>query len=380
MAHIQRRGPNRWRARYVDLDGYERSKTFSRKVDAERFLTKVEADKLRGDWVDPRRGQTLLSQWVEEYQRSRVDLQPTTRAQQEALLRTHILPAFGRRALASITEMQVRAFVSELVAKDLAPATVTKVLGTLSQAMRAAVRNRLITHNPCEGVVGPGDAPRGETVFLTPTQLNRLAEAIDDRFRAMLLLAGYRGLRFGEAAGMRVGRLDLVLGRLNVVEALKEVRGQLYLGPPKHGRVRTLSLPSFLVEALGQHLDAFPPKEDLVFTGRQGAMLRRSNFERKVWAPAVRDANVDPGLTFHGLRHTAVSIMIAEGASIVELAAVMGWARSTAVAMALRYGHLFAAREHQMNDALERVYRAAGRPGDGLGPETICDPKVTDGL
>ncbi|MGH2720622.1 MAG: hypothetical protein ACRDJO_03320, partial [Actinomycetota bacterium] len=73
------------------------------------------------------------------------------------------------------------------------------------------------------------------------------------------------------------------------------------------------------------------------------------------------------GLTFHGLRHTALSIMIAEGASIVELASVMGWARSTAVAMAVRYGHLFASREEQLNDALERVFRNVRRPGDGLG-------------
>ncbi len=185
----------------------------------------------------------------------------------------------------------------------------------------------------------------------------------------MVLLAGYRGLRFGELAGLRPKRVNLLLGKLDVAEALKEVAGQLYFGPPKWGRVRSIALPPFLVEGLGRHLEDFPPKNDLVFTNPDGSMLRRSNFERRIWAPAVRRAGVDERLTFHGLRHTAVSILIAEGASIVELAATMGWSRSTAVAMAMRYGHLFAARERQLTEALEQVYRSARsarRPGDGL--------------
>ena len=82
------------------------------------------------------------------------------------------------------------------------------------------------------------------------------------------------------------------------------------------------------------------------------------------WALAVARAGLDQRLTFHGLRHTAVSVF-AEGASIVELAAVMGWAPSTAVAMSMRYGHLFAARDEHLTEALERVYRSARRPNDG---------------
>ena len=73
-------------------------------------------------------------------------------------------------------------------------------------------------------------------------------------------------------------------------------------------------------------------------------------------------AGLDERLTFHGLRHTAVSTRLA---SIVELAAVMGWAPSTAVAMSMRYGHLFAARDEHLTEALERVYRSARRPNDG---------------
>lgn len=104
-----------------------------------------------------------------------------------------------------------------------------------------------------------------------------------------------------------------------------------------------------------------------MFTNPDGSMLRRSNFGRRVWQPAVARAGLDDRLTFHGLRHTAVSILIAEGATIVELAAVMGWSNSTAAAMAIRYGHLFQARERQLTEAVDRAYRRARGGGQAGG-------------
>ncbi|HEY2666903.1 MAG TPA: site-specific integrase [Actinomycetota bacterium] len=361
---MQRRGKSS-RARYVGPDGREHSQSFARKVDAERFLAAAEADKARGEWIDPRLGRRTLADWAQEFEGSRVHLEETTRDQHAALMRTHILPTFGDRPLSSITEMQIQAFVAELLSKGRAPSTVSKVLGVLSQILQAATRNQLIPRNPCDGVVGPGDKPVDERVFLRPEQLNALADEIGPQFGPMVLVAGYRGLRFGELAGLRPRRLNLLLGKLEVAEALKETGGHLYFGLPKHDKVRTVSLPPFLVEVLRAHIEAFPPQADLVFTSQDGARLRHSNFERRIWGPAVARAGLDQQLTFHGLRHTAVSILIAEGASIVELAAVMGWAPSTAVAMSMRYGHLFAARDEHLTDALERVYRSARRPNDG---------------
>lgn len=379
MAHIQRRG-KAWRARYIGPDGRERSQSFARKADAERFLATAEADKARGQWIDPRLGRRTFGDWCQEFEGSRVHLEATTRAQHETLLRTHITPVFGDRALASITEMQVQAFVADLLAKGLAPSTVTKVLGILSQILKAATRNQLIPRNPCDGVVGPGDRPVDEKIFLRAEELNALADEIGTQFGPMVLVAGYRGLRFGELAGLRPRRLNLLLGKLEVAEALKETGGDLYFGLPKHDRVRTVSLPPFLVEVLRTHIETFPPRGDLIFTSPDGALLRRSNFERRIWAPAVARAGLNQRLTFHGLRHTAVSMLIAEGASIVELAAIMGWAPSTAVAMSMRYGHLFAARDEHLTEAIERVYREARRPNDGQQANRVDGRQTESGL
>lgn len=212
----------------------------------------------------------------------------------------------------------------------------------------------------------PRETPLNETVFLKPGEVNALADEIRRPYRPMVLLAAYRGLRFGELAGLRPRRLNLLHGRLEVAEALKETTREQYFGLPKYERVRMVPLPPFLVEVLEEHLREFAPQSDLVFTSPEGKMLRRSLFERRIFTPAVVRAALDTGLTFHGLRHTAVSILISQGATLVELAAIMGWSRSTAAAMAMRYGHLFAERERHLTEAVERLYRETRRPTDGL--------------
>jgi integrase len=135
--------------------------------------------------------------------------------------------------------------------------------------------------------------------------LNDLADAMVQRFRAMVLLAGYRGLRWGEIAGLRRNRVNLLKSRVEVNEILVEVRGDFSFGPPKtaQGR-RTIPLPQFLTEALATHMEEFSVG-DFVFTGDRGSLLHRSNFARSFWRPAVAAAGVNPDLTFHGLRHTA---------------------------------------------------------------------------
>ncbi len=78
MAHVQKRGPGRWRARYRGPDGRERSRTFTRKVDTERFLATVEVDKVRGRWIDPALGKVSFEEWAERWMATTVHLKPKT--------------------------------------------------------------------------------------------------------------------------------------------------------------------------------------------------------------------------------------------------------------------------------------------------------------
>lgn len=135
----------------------------------------------------------------------------------------------------------------------------------------------------------------------------------------MVLLAGYRGLRWGEAEGLRRDRLNLLRGRLEVAEILVEVvhAGALSFGPPKTAQgKRTVPLPAFLVEILGNHLATYSGGGH-VFSTEGGQLLTPSNFSRNYWKPSVAKASVNPRLTFHGLLwHTAVSILAAEDAQL----------------------------------------------------------------
>jgi integrase len=109
-------------------------------------------------------------------------------------------------------------------------------------------------------------------------------------------VAAFGGLRWGELVGLRRKRVDLERGTVTVVEQLLEVNGAFSVGPPKStaGR-RTVVLPAVVVEALAEHLARYTAKspEAFVFLSSQGRHLRRSNFNRRVWQPAVRAAGVE---------------------------------------------------------------------------------------
>ena len=138
MAHISRRQRNgkvRYLARYTDPSGRERAKSFTRKEDAERFLTGIENDKLRGTWTDPTLGRVQLGDWYALWRRATVELRPNTEARDERLFRLHILPRFGSMPLVAITQYEVRAWVTQATRQGLAASTVRRAYQLLGQGL-----------------------------------------------------------------------------------------------------------------------------------------------------------------------------------------------------------------------------------------------------
>ena len=178
------------------------------------------------------------------------------------------------------------------------------------------------------------------------------------RFRALVLVAAYTGLRWGELAGLRVKRVDLLHRQITVAEQLLEVRGRLAFGPPKTGAgLRTVTLPTVAAEALAEHLSLYAEAgpDGLVFSAERGGPIRRSNFTRRVWMPTTRAAGVE-GLRFHDLRHTAATLAVAAGASTRELMVRMGHSSSAA---ALRYQHVMTGRDAAIAAGLDELVQAA---------------------
>lgn len=360
----------RWKARYRGPDGREYSKSFPRESEARAWVDDQKHLIRTDGWVAPEEAETLAKVTVEElaaeWQTKRRKKKHSTLVRQDIALRKHIIPTMGDLTVKSLRYGDILDFISELEESGLAPATISKSLQILSNVIDYGIRQNYTRQNPCTLLTKeerPGSRAQREIIFLTPQQVGDLSEAINPRYRAMVLLAAYRGLRFGEITGLKTSRLNLLARKVEVKEILSEVGGRLYFETPKtEESVRTLSMPPFLVAELDRHLTENPPKADLVFTNPDGSLIRRSNFARRIWAPARAAAGLDPALTFHGLRHTAVSLLISRQAQLVEIGAIMGWSKNSLAKMAARYGHLYEDREQHLTDELELVHRAVAAP------------------
>jgi integrase len=362
MAHIERRvrgGKVSYRARYRDPAGRERSKSFSRKVDAERWMAEIQHAKTRGSWTDPALGRVRFSSWLAAWWATTTNLRPTTRARDETLLRLYAVPRFGDMPLAAISQLEVRAWVADLSARGFAPATVTKAYQLLGKVMAAAVDAGYLAQTPCRKVPLP-KVEREEMRFLTPTEIVTLAEAIRPTYRALVFVGAYGGLRIGELAGLRRGQVDLLRGTVSVAEVITEVSGRLHVGPPKtRASRRTVGLPRFVMRELEGHLVGNPAFDDRVFTAPEGGTLRIVAFRNRIWRPATDAAGL-AGLRIHDLRHTAVALWIAAGASPKEVAARAG---HTSVSFTLdRYGHLYPEADTRLRDRLDALHASVQAP------------------
>jgi integrase len=356
-------GEARYKVYWRTPDGRTREKWFQRKVDAQQFAHRIEEAKGSGAYIDPAAGKVTFEEWVAEWLAGKVDLMPRTRQGYESLLRVHLLPVFGKRSLRSITALEVRGLVRDL-SRRLSPSRVRQTYMVLSGAFRAAVEARLVASSPCVGVPLPRVHHR-EAVPLTREQVDRIAAEVGDAYRTLVYTLAYCGTRWGETVALRRSRIDLVAGQVEVREAVSDAYGQLLFGPTKTHQRRTVVLPRFLVEMLGQHLAhrVGPESSALVFTSPEGGLLRHQNFTRRVWRPAVARAGLE-GTTIHRLRHFCVSALIAAGASALEIMKQVGHEDiQTTYGI---YGHLFPARREELARRLDGVYEGTAKAAAGL--------------
>jgi integrase len=263
----------------------------------------------------------VFEQWAGTWLADVAHLRPSSHARAASAVRAQLIPVFGPTPIDQITAADVRRWVARQVADGSAPATVTRSLRVLGACLQVAADDGLIQANPARGIRPPAQQ-RHEQRFLTPAEVARLAGAIDPRYQALVYLAAYGGLRIGELCGLRVGHLDLAKRQFRVVEQIVEVSGRLHAGPPKTaaGR-RSVPIPTMLCDQLTPHI-AGRPDDAHVFTAPEGGPIRRTLWAARFFRPAVETAGLAP-LRIHDLRHTAVALWIAAGASTL---AVTRWA------------------------------------------------------
>lgn len=366
MGHVQKRdrgGKIRWRARIATPDGTERSKTFDRKVDAERWLVDQESARARGTWVDPQAGRIFFEDWVEQWRAGAHDTRRSTRARKLGIVENHLIPRFEGWPIAEIRTVDVRAMVTDDLASGLASGTVRKHVFVLNQILEQAVAEQRLARNPCGPVSLPPEESR-DMRFLDSGQVVRLVEEHPTHHQPLVLTAAYVGLRWGELAGLRTDRVNLMHRTITVDQQLTEVGGRLAFGPPKtKAGTRTVSLPGALVDRLAHHFATEPVQSSgLAFPTRTGKPLRRSNYPRRIWRPAIErlgwlDSHPLAGLVFHELRHTAAALAIAQRAHPLTIKERLG--HSSITVTMDRYGHLFPAQDEALAEALDTVLQAS---------------------
>ncbi len=311
----------------------------------------MEADLVRGDWVDPDAGKVKYGEYADWWIEQR-PVRPRTKQIYEGQL-LHITPSFANVSLRDIRPIDVRGWHGRLARGPLHQNTIAKIYRLFRTVMSTAVEDDLLRRNPVR-IKGASAEQMIERPLLTWDDVRALAGAIHPRFEAMVWTAAASGLRFGELTGLSVDRVKLDRSELRVSRALNDIKGQgPTLGPPKTTRaVRTVSVPETITLRLVDHLDRFADDaqpDSLVFTSLRSGPLLNTYFAPH-WTKARAEVAL-PRVRFHDLRHLAGTEAATAGASLREVMAMTGHASSAA---SLRYLKASEQRGREIADAIGR--------------------------
>ncbi|WP_328338667.1 tyrosine-type recombinase/integrase [Streptomyces violaceus] len=354
FGRVRKLPSGRYQARYLGPDGQLRPapETFRTKRDADDWLADKQTELRRGDWHDPDAGKVPFGEYAAAWIKER-ELTATTRQLYGSLLRHHLEPAFGVVNVAEISPPVVRRWRADKLASGTGPTTVAKAYALLRAVMGTAVADQMIRRNPCT-IKGASTVHTPERPTATVQEVYDLADAMQPRYRTLVLMAGFLGLRWGELIGLHRRDIDLDHGAVRVRRAVAELfNGQREIKAPKSAAgKRTVSIPAAIIPDIRDHLERYAEHgaDGRVFLGSKGATPRRNHFNR-LWRKACSDAGIK-GLHFHDLRHTGNTLAASTGASTRELMSRMG--HSTARA-ALIYQHASAERDRLIADALSAL-------------------------
>jgi integrase len=373
MAHVrevERKNGRAYEVRWRE-GGRERQKSFTQRRDAERYAVRIENDQSDGRSTEPLAGRakTVAEVVADSLAASRPRLKASTYAGYEHLYAQRILPTFGKQRIAAVTSQDVERWIGKLVTAGKASSTIHNHYVALNKVFRYALRHRLITYNPCDGVdlPKPGNRETFTPVFLTVAQVEAVATELDRAMPYGLLIrfAAYTGLRAGEITGLRIKDLDLAGGRVFVRQTVRRVNGKWTVSTPK-SKNSTREVPfarRSLAGELREYLLTHPNSGDpdaLLWPARLNGSLKL-DYTRPIdcgavrghyLVPAAAHLGIAPHMRFHDLRHTYASLMLAAGFQPFEVARYLG--HSGLDLLARTYGHMYPTDPNAVTDKFER--------------------------
>lgn len=356
----------RYRARYTGPDGrrHKAPTTFLTVRDARGWLALQEADIIRKAWVPPEATpkvtKTKFREYAEKWMANR-QLKDRTREHYDSLLDQYLYDAFGSWPLSSITADDVRSWHAKFGTDR--PTIRAHAYGLLRAILGTALSDGKISVNPCV-IRGAGTTKRVHKI--RPASLPELATIADEmpeQYRAMILLASWCALRFGELTELRRKDIELT----EVVEdgetvhrgVIRVERGVVRVGdgfqvttPKSEAGSRDVAIPPHLVPVLREHLSKHVGKErdSLLFPAKHGGHLAPATLYRQFYKAREKAKRTD--LRFHDLRHSGAVLAAATGATLAELMARLGHSTPQA---AMRYQHAAQGRDQAIAAALSKI-------------------------
>lgn len=352
MAWTEKVPSGRWKGLYRLPDGSRRSAgTFDHKRAAMNAAAAAEQEAQAVGWRDPRAAMRTWSAWVEEWWPAR-SVVPSTLLRDESRRRLHLDPKWGPIPLVDITRHDVKAWAADLLTADMAPATVQRCVALLSASLVAAVDAEILPANPAARLRLPNPDNTRERYLTKDEAFQLLDEIPEGTPRAMAAMLFGTGLRWGEAAGATVQRLDVAGSAFRVAEVwddkLKTVKDY-----PKGRRRRTVPVPDWTLEHLKPLIDG--RRTGFLFLTADETPLDHHNYRRRVWIPGTLRADLDD-VHLHDARHTYASWLIQRGVPLEEVGRLLGHVSPLTTR---RYAHLAETPSASVLDALARPERGA---------------------
>jgi integrase len=331
-----RKGDPRFEVRWRDARGTDRCKAFKLRGDTAKYRVEVERRQQLGPLYDAQ------AEYFGDFSK------------------TGLLATSNGQALRHVSQL-AGFYVEQIAARDVDDliAAVAKTAPRQAQIglalLKQVFQNARERGQKVDEAIFRLSAPRldeREPRFLSWPEVEELASMCSEE--RLIVFAALSGLRQGELFALRDVNVDGDTASVLVEEGA--FKGRPTPTKTRNGR-RRVHLSRVARQALREQLLARKPNRvGLVFPSPSGLMWRKDNFMPRVFRPAARRARLE-GLTFHDLRHTCASLMIAAGANPLEVAAQLGHKDARLVLQ--RYGHLYPGASERAVQALDTITGAA---------------------
>jgi integrase len=357
VGSVQKTSNGRYRARYRDSSGQEHLKRFKLKRDAQRWLDQETSKLERGDWVPPRDAQMTVNQWCQTWLQTYGTRKRSTVRQAEVHV-DRIIEEFGPRRLDSIRPSDIGKWTTRLKEDGYTDSYTYALHARLAQIFSDAVHDRVLGRSPTSRRTAPRTGSQRLYVAST-AQIWALHDAMEERYRAGLLLAAFAGLRLAEVCGLRVRDVDFLRGIVNPVQ-------QYPSDPLKTEISRTpVPIPKDLVLELSQHVEKF--SAEWIMCDEAGRQMGPWQLQRAFRAARTQVQGLPDGFRFHDLRHYYASLLIN---SKLDVKVVQARLRHASAKTTLdTYGHIFPDQDETTRAAISTVMTTRNQnPAANLRP------------